>query len=135
MAAEGGPDTMLHGDLFTANVVVLEGSGRLRIRLVDWDHTGAGPACYDLSTLLLRFAPPDRGSVLDHYRAAVARAGWRLPAVSVLNALCDTTERSRCTDRILWPALALLHEGADWAWLELATVDGWLEALQPVIPE
>ena len=135
MATEGGPDTMLHGDLFTANIIVLEGAGRLRVRLVDWDHAGAGPACYDLSTLLWRFAPAERGWMLDRYRDAVAQAGWRPPAVPVLNALCDTTECARCADRIIWPALALLHEGADWAWLELATIQGWFQALEPVIPE
>ena len=134
MEAEGGPDTMLHGDLFTANIIILEEADRLRVRLIDWDHAGAGPACYDLSTLLWRFGPAERHWILDRYRAVVALAGWHLPSLPVFNALCDTTERARCSDRILWPALALLHDGADWAWLELETIDGWFEALQPVIP-
>jgi aminoglycoside phosphotransferase (APT) family kinase protein len=134
MAEEGGPDAMLHGDLWTTNVVVQNGGQGLRVRLIDWDHAGAGPACYDLSTLLYRFPRGERGWMLDCYRATVASAGWRLPSVPILNALFDTAECARYANRIIWPAIALLHEGADWGWGELAAIEGWFEALEPVIP-
>lgn len=134
MAEAAGPDTMLHGDLWISNVLVTRDGGGIRVRLIDWDHAGAGPASYDLSTLLLRFPAAERGWMLDRYRDAVARAGWRLPAVPVLNALFDTAECARCADRIIWPAIALL-EGGDWGWVELAAIEGWFAALEPALPE
>jgi hypothetical protein len=35
----------------------------------------------------------------------------------------------------VWPAIALLRDGAAWGFEELAAVDGWFEALAPVLPE
>jgi hypothetical protein len=67
--------------------------------------------------------------MLDRYRAAVARGGWRLPAVPVLNALFDTAECARYADRIIWPAIALL--GGDWDGSALRH-RGWFAALEPL---
>ena len=135
MAAEGGPDTMLHGDLWTTNVVIVGSDDRLDARLVDWDRAGAGPIVYDLSTFLFRFERAARSWVVDRYSAAVARAGWRLPPVTDLNLLCDTAERARYASRIVWPAAALLEEGATWGFAELRAIDEWFEALEPVLDE
>jgi thiamine kinase-like enzyme len=136
MAEAGGPDTMLHGDLWTTNLLIVDTDGRAAARLIDWDHVGAGPICYDLSTFLYRFARPQRGWVLDAYREAVARAaGWRLPPVAALNLLCDTAECARYANRIIWPAIALLQYGAAWGFTELAAIDRWFEALEPVLDD
>lgn len=131
----GGPETMLHGDLWTTNMAVVERGDELLVRLIDWDHAGAGPVAYDLSTLLLRFPPTARRAVLDLYRARVERAGWRLAAVSELNVLFDTAECARCAGRIVECAIALLHDQAGWANEMLAEVLRWFEALRPVVPE
>jgi len=133
MAAAGGPDTMLHGDLWTTNVMIVRSAGEPDARLIDWDRAGAGPACYDLSTFLYRFERDARPWVMERYAAAVARAGWRLPSAMDLNLLCDTTERARYASRIVWPAVALLEEGAAWGFAELRAIDEWFEALEPVI--
>lgn len=130
----GGPETMLHGDLWTTNVIVTQRAEQ-PVRLIDWDRAGAGPIAYDLSTLLLRFAPRERRWVLDAYREAVGRVGWRLPAVRELNVLCDTAECGRYAGRIVECAIAALHDGADWADDVLAEVLRWFEALTPVIPD
>src|SRR5438046_4071963 len=50
----GGGESMLHGDLWPANVLLTEEGGRLRARLIDWDHAGAGPPSYDISTFISR---------------------------------------------------------------------------------
>lgn len=131
----GGPETMLHGDLWTTNVVVSGDGDRPAVRLIDWDRAGAGPATYDLSTFLLRFPPPDRVRVLAAYRGAVGRFGVRVPPVGDLNLLCDTAECGRYADRVVECAIALLQGDAEWAHDVLAEVLRWFEALAPVIPE
>ncbi len=135
MAEAGGPETMLHGDLWTTNVIVVDAEDRVSVRLIDWDHAGAGPICYDLSTFLYRFERPQRPWILDRYRKAVARAGWRLPPVPELNVLCDTAECARYANRIIWPAIALLHEDATWGFAELSEIEQWFEALEPLLDE
>jgi Phosphotransferase enzyme family len=132
MAEAGGPDTMLHGDLWTTNIL-LHNAGRHGIRLIDWDRVGAGSFSYDLSILLNRFAAYDRVWILNCYRTAVARAGWRLAPVPELNLLFDTAECARYACCLSWPAIALLHDGADWGFAALAEIDAWFQALEPVI--
>ena len=128
----GGPDTLLHGDLWLGNVILTpEG-----VRLIDWDHVAVGPIAYDLSTFLNRFPVAERDHVLDLYRDAVGHAGWELPAAGELNPLFATCELARCANCVVWPALAAA-EGRDvgWAFEDLALVEGWLEALDPVLSE
>jgi hypothetical protein len=67
------------------------------------------------------------------YAEAVERAGWRLPALRDLNVLFETAELARYANRIIWPAIALAHEGADWGFEELAEVEQWFENLGPVL--
>jgi len=130
-----GPETMLHGDLWTTNLVPSPAGAGGPVRLIDWDRAGAGPVTYDLSTLLLRFPPAERGLVLATYREAVGRAGWRLPPPGELNLLCDTAECARYADRIVECAIAVLQDDAGWAYDVLVEVLRWFEALAPVIPE
>jgi len=131
--AASGPDTLLHGDLWTTNVVVPRQAAGVRV--IDWDRVGVGPVSYDLSTWLLRFPSADRPPVLAAYREALATRGWRLPPDRVLNVLCDTAECARYTNRIVECAVARLQDGADWAYDVLAEVLRWFEALRPVVPE
>ncbi|HEX6910831.1 MAG TPA: aminoglycoside phosphotransferase family protein [Longimicrobium sp.] len=131
----GVPETMLHGDLWTTNVVVSGDGQRRAVRIIDWDRAGAGPATYDLSTFLLRFPPAERARLLAGYRASVGRFGWRVPQVGELNLLCDTAECGRYADRVVECAIALLQDDAEWAHDVLAEVLRWFEALAPVIPE
>lgn len=133
LADVGGPETMLHGDLWTSNVLFVRHSGSECARLIDWDHVGAGLITYDLSTLLYRFRRDVRPWVLEQYRTAVSRCGWQLPAVALLNGLCETAECARYATRIVLAAMALLEEGADWAFAELQEVERWFDALEPLL--
>ncbi|MGH7149504.1 MAG: aminoglycoside phosphotransferase family protein, partial [Planctomycetota bacterium] len=135
MEEAGGPEMLLHGDLWTINTFVIPTGDGARACLIDWDHAGVGPFAYDLSTLLYRFPSVQRPWLLDRYRTAVERAGLRLPDREKLNLLFDTAERARYANRAIWPAVALLHgDGAHWGFEELEEVDGWFEALKPALP-
>src|ERR1043166_8867641 len=126
MGELGGPETLLHGDLWAINVFViptgapvcqteepaLSRSGQWHARLIDWDHAAVGPATYDLSTFLLRFPVSERQEILNLYRGALSLVGWRLPSDQDLNALFETHEYARFANRIIWPAIALAVDGA-----------------------
>lgn len=133
----GGPDTLLHGDLWTTNTFVAPPSngGAPIARLIDWDHAAVGPVTYDLSTFLYRFAPRDRSWILESYRRAVAPSGWTMPSDAELNTMFETAEYSRYANRIIWPAVAVLEEGAAWGWDQLAEVERWFDAMTPVLPD
>jgi hypothetical protein len=135
MAEVGGPDTLLHGDLWPENVFVSADGNGLRARLIDWDHVGAGPFTYDLSTFLYCSSPEERPWILQQYREAVEREGWRLPPVDELNLLFHTAESSRQLHCLLFAALALLHDDADWAIDAIVDWDRWFEALRPPLPD
>jgi len=131
----GGPDTLLHGDLWRANAFVTATGNGTRVRLIDWDHVGVGPFSYDLSTFLMRFSPAERPWLLSHYRQAVAVVGWRLPAERELNVLFETAEYARFAIRVAWAAMAWLHDGAEWVPVELAEIERWFEAWRPVLAD
>jgi aminoglycoside phosphotransferase (APT) family kinase protein len=124
-----GPETLLHGDLWTINIFVQGPVERPELKLVDWDQLGVGPFSYDLSTFLFRFPAEARPGILDIYRDAAACAGWRLGSSDDLAVLFDTAERARYANRVIWPALALLRERAAWGFPELAEVERWFQAL------
>src|SRR5438445_3024108 len=109
----GGPDTLLHGDLWRENAFVTVIGNGARVRLIDWDHVGVGPFSYDLSTFLMRFSPAERPWILSRYRQAVALVGWRLPAERELNVLFETAEYARFANRVAWAAMAFRQAGTE----------------------
>lgn len=131
----GGPPTLLHGDLWPKNVFVTGVADSPRAQLIDWDHVGVGPFSYDVSTFLYRSSAYERPWILRRYRDAVARAGWRLPENGDLNLLFHTSECARFTHCIVWAAMALLVDGAEWGIREIVDYDGWFEALRPPLPD
>ena len=134
MAELGGPEVLLHGDLWTTNLLVCPTAKGLHARLIDWDRAGVGPISYDLSAFLYRFSPADRHWILDVYRDAVGHLGWRLPSTFELNVLFDTAERARLANRVIWAALAVLDGQAEWGFDELAAFEHWFEVVTPVLP-
>lgn len=134
LADGGGPETLLHGDLWTTNTFVEPTADGYRVRLIDWDHAGVGSASYDLSTFLLRFDASFRAWILERYREASDGGPWHMPDVHVLNLLFETAECARYANRVIWPALALLKERVAWGFDELAAIEGWFEDLRPVLP-
>ena len=83
-------------------------------RLIDWDHVGVGLFSFDLSTFLYRSAAEERLWLLDRYRAAAERAGRRLPGTEELNLLFHAAESARFAHSILFDAMAVLNDGAEW---------------------
>lgn len=136
--AEGDEvETLLHGDLWTGNIMVPlpESGGRRPVGLIDWDHAGVGPVVYDLSTLLVHFDAARRSWILDTYRAAIGReAGWQLPDRARLNELFETCEYARLANALTWPAIAASEPSPEWAFEDLAKIERWFERLQPVLP-
>ena len=136
----GGPDTLLHGDLWLSNVAVLghfaaqDGFGRPApaIRLIDWDHVGPGSFSYDVSTLALRFPADERPTIVALYRVAAARNGIDVPADEYLHALFTTAECARIASEATWTALFAAREGSQWACEKLADINEWFERLRPI---
>ena len=131
----GGPDTLLHGDLWRNNAFATVSAGAVRVQLIDWDHVGIGPLAYDLSTFLMRFPSAERSWILDRYRGTLSLAGLRLPSEEVLNELFETAEYARFANRVSWAAMAWLHDGAEWVLIELAEIERWFDALRPILGE
>src|SRR5207247_9072085 len=116
----GGPDTILHGDLWRHNAFATLSAGVVRVQLIDWDHVGVGPLAYDLSTFLMRFPSAERPWILDRYRDTLSLAGLRLPSEHELNMLFETAADARVANPDSCAPLAWLHDGADWVLIELA---------------
>ena len=76
-ADSGELETLLHGDLWTSNVVVTRTIRGLEPKLLDWDRLGPGPASYDLSAFLLRFPRERRLGIMELIdRAIVSGREW-----------------------------------------------------------
>jgi ATP-binding cassette, subfamily B, bacterial len=128
----GGDDTLLHGDLWTTNTLVVERADGAKPMLIDWDHVGVGPVAYDLSTFLYRFAPDERVWILRAYRQAAAERGRELPGDGVLNRLFETAEDARYACCLAEAALAA-RRGERWGFEQMAEIDDWFARLEPVL--
>jgi aminoglycoside/choline kinase family phosphotransferase len=130
----GGPETLLHGDLWPKNALVIPTGNGLHVRLIDWDHAGVGPLAYDLSTFLSRVPVGLRRWVLDIYLKAPEKPEWAEPSVAALNFLFETAECARLAHCVIWQAIAAWETGIDWAFENLAEIDEWFESLAPLLP-
>ncbi len=101
--------------------------------LIDWDHAGVGPAAYDLSTFLFRFAPKHRAWILGLYREAALRRDRRLPDVSTLNRLFEPAEFARYAC-CLAEAAAAAASGQRWGFEQMAEIEGWFCAWNSSAP-
>lgn len=127
----GGPDTLLHADLWPKNAVA--GTGWLR--LVDWDRMGVGPALYDLSTLLFRLPTGYRRPALERYLGHLSGAGWPRPTGGEVAGLSRAIERARLASLISWRAQDLRPapgEGARWAGEQLRLIGQWWDEVDAI---
>lgn len=131
------PVVLLHGDLWPVNAMVSKTNTEPTVRLIDWDGVAVGPASYDLSTMLWRFAPtPEaRLDVLGRYRDNVQSAGWVVPPPRTLDVLADTWEMARLALTLVWPA-RLTHDPEEAVRLsaidELHEVGRWFIGHEPL---
>lgn len=130
----GGPETMLHGDLWPQNAFAIPSLGGLSVRMIDWDHAGAGPVIYDLSTFLSRFPVEDRQWILDAYLQAPERPLWEAPSNKDLNLLFETAECARLAFCVIWPAIEAGESQVAWAFDKLVETDEWFDSLAPLLP-
>ena len=130
----GGPETILHGDLWPQNAFVIPSGKGFQVRMIDWDHAGAGPVIYDLSTFLSRFPAQDREWILDTYRRAPERPSWKAASNKVLNLIFETAEFARLAYCVIWPAIEAGESQAAWAFDKLAETDEWFDGLGPLLP-
>jgi hypothetical protein len=136
LAAWGGPETLLHGDLWPTNALVIANGDGVAVRLVDWDEAAVGPVGFDVSTFLLRFDPPRRPWILESYRRAVERlAGWQLPGEHDLNQIFATAAHARLVSLLVWSVAAAAEDDSDWLPERLAELIEWLDSVEPVLPE
>lgn len=124
-----GPETLVHGDLTRANVFVMDGTGRPRVCLIDWDHCGVAPAGFDISTQLAYYQEPERRLVLDAYTAAMAERGCRLPGDLDWPLLVSTFEAGRLANQVIWVAMGI-RESSGWTWSDLAV---WRDELSAAV--
>jgi Ser/Thr protein kinase RdoA (MazF antagonist) len=130
----GGPETLLHGDLWTTNAIVMRTRQGVDARFVDWDEAAVGPVVFDLSTFLLQFDRSRRPALLDHYRESLHRlAGWRLSDDAALNDALVTVAYARLASLLVWTLASA--EQADETWLpgRLSDTVGWLDEVEPVL--
>lgn len=128
----GGPDTLLHGDLWPSNALVARRADGFQATLVDWDRVGMGPVTYDLSTFLYRLAPEHRPWILKVYREAAAKRGWQLPDDSVLNQLLETAECARYAFNLGDAALAAFRREW-WGFPMMEEIERWFADLEPAL--
>src|SRR5439155_1607394 len=95
---------------------------------------GVALSSYDISTFLLRFPSERRSSILEFYREQVEESGRELPTQDNLNALFETAEYARFANRVIWPAIALVTDKAEWGAQALAEVEEWFQQFEPVLP-
>jgi hypothetical protein len=129
----GGPETLLHGDLWPTNTLVVRRADGFQATRIDWDHVGVGPVTYDLSSFLYRVAPEHRPWILERYRRAAARRGWQLPNDRTLNMLLETAECARYAC-CLGDAAIAASRGESWGFPMLAEIDTWFARLHPALP-
>ncbi len=135
LAAVGGPETLVHGDLWPSNVIVVADGDSPAVRLIDWDEAGVGPIGFDVSTFLLRFDPSHRRWILDAYRRAVGPlAGWDLPDERELNLIFSTAAYARLASLLVWSVAAAADGEADWLGQRLADLVEWFDEVEPVLP-
>jgi len=135
LTAVGGPETLVHGDLWPSNVIVQADGDLAPVRLIDWDEAGVGPIGFDVSTFLLRFDPSHRRWILDAYRRAVGQlAGWDLPDERELNLIFATAAYARLASLLVWSVAAATDGESDWLDERLADLVEWFDEVEPVLP-
>ena len=135
LASRGGPETLVHGDLWPTNVLLVPSGAGAHARLIDWDEAAVGPIAFDLSTLLLRFDSSHRHWILDAYRRAVEQPG-RVGSSTreELNPIFETAAYARLLSLLVWNVAGAVDDDSDWLPGRMAAIAEWLDEVTPVLP-
>lgn len=89
------PRTLVHGELYASNVIVSGTGADHRVRVLDWESIGVGPAALDVAALTAgEWSDPSREELIRAYRSAAPdsiashpRFERSLDAARLVNAL------------------------------------------------
>lgn len=81
------PRTLVHGEFYPSNVMVVPDAGDVRLAPVDWEMAGVGPGLIDLAALLGGWGPDEQrrliAAYLDGARAQTPLANPQAPDTSL----------------------------------------------------
>jgi hypothetical protein len=98
------PKTLVHGDFNASNILVKQSREMDRIRIVDWETAGVGPALLDLASLTSgRLPDRHRSGMIEAYRASLS--GSRVGFLS----------SSDFNEALSWCRLALAVQWLGWS--------------------
>jgi len=92
------PLTIVHGDFFPFNVLVDRRSDRdLRMRTIDWETAGIGPALVDLAALIAgSWGEEEKRALVESYRRAIDPEIVIVPAGEAFDRLLDACRLHVC---------------------------------------
>jgi hypothetical protein len=76
------PRTILHGEFYASNVLVVRGDRGIRVCPVDWEMASLGPSLIDLAALTSGWSAPGRGAIAAAYCDELDRQGSPLDPAS-----------------------------------------------------
>jgi hypothetical protein len=95
---DGLPRTLVHGEFYPSNVIVVPGADPIRVCPVDWEMAGLGAGVFDLAALVSGWDAENRDLLISAYRTGLAAGASGQ----------DTTVPERAL------ALARLHYALQW---------------------
>lgn len=83
------PRTLVHGELYPSNVMVVQSESPVRVCPVDWEMAALGPGLIDLAALVGGWEKPERERLVKAYaRSAEAGGAAPFPSLSADLARC-----------------------------------------------
>jgi len=76
------PRTLVHGELYPSNVMIVESESPVRVCPVDWEMSALGPGLIDLAALVGGWEEPERERLVKAYARGV-EAGGAAPSPSL----------------------------------------------------
>jgi Phosphotransferase enzyme family len=98
------PSTLVHGEFYPSNVLVVRSDGDLRVCPVDWEMAGTGPGLLDLAALTEGFGRRERERLFSAYRSAMLEAGVDLPSHEEMRPSLDRCQLHLALQWIGWSA-------------------------------
>lgn len=110
----GSPRTLVHGELYASNLIGSGTGAERRVRVVDWESIGVGPAALDLAALTAGdWSDPVRDGLVAAYRAA---AGTDIARHPLFEPALDAARLVNALQWLGWSEgwIAPPHQARDW---------------------
>ena len=114
--------TLVHGEFYPSNVMVVRSDGDPRVCPVDWEMAGTGPGLLDLAALAGGFKRRERGRLFNAYRSAMLEVGADLSPEEEMRASLERCRLHLALQWIGWSASwkAPAEHAHDWVGEALA---------------